>query len=476
MMKLPSRFQRIQLFLLLSVVLTLISALVTVYHARQKRDASQLIIHTYTVMQLAEDVHRQLVEMETGQRGYLLTKDSTFLKPFHRAELKVDEDLAKLVALAALPEASELLTKTIIPLVHKKKVSLEEGFDLLHTSHPSAAIDYVAAREGYLLMDSIQQAFTALEKIESGALSERSKELNRIFNVSNIFLYFSFGLIALITILAWLNLRTKQAENEHLVNALREWNLRLEKRVEERTAEVTSINKRLRTLIEEKDNFIGIVSHDLKSPLTGVMSIVKLMKMEGVQEKHSEYLRLIEETCNQMEKLVADILDENRLDQGAVSLSSESVSIKTIFEQLEREFGLMAKQKNISLSFNDSTDGAELISDESILSQALGNLISNALKFSPTGKAVTVRAVTNGNNFVVHVIDEGPGIPHDELPLLFKKFQKLTPRPTKGEGSTGLGLSIVHHLVDLLRGKVEVVSEPGKGSTFSIQIPRRAGK
>ena len=448
-------------------MLTCISALTTWYNAREKREVTELVIRAYRVLWIGADVNQQLMEMESGQRGFLLTSDSTFLLPYARAERQLDQDLLQFDSLVSSAEARIILQTRLASLVARKRLVFEESFETLRKKGPAAAAALVASRQGLNLMGDIQQAFSEIEQIERSTLDTRRDRLDAIYQANNIFQFVSFGLIASATLIAWSILRNKEQEIRHLVASLREWNIQLEKRVEERTVEIVTANQKLRELNDEKDRFIGIASHDLKSPLTGIMRLVRLMRLEGVAEAQREYLDLIHQSCVRMEKLIKDILDANQAEQG-VRIEKHRISVQELWKLLDDEFGRQAKIKSIDLRFHAVAETDSVYTDGAIAFQIISNLLSNALKFSAVGSAVDVVYQQIGGRACVSVADAGPGISVEELPFLFQRFRKLSARPTEGEHSTGLGLSIAKLLADRLGASIEVESTVGAGSTFRL--------
>ena len=196
------------------------------------------------------------------------------------------------------------------------------------------------------------------------------------------------------------------------------------------------------------------------------------MKLDSdkLTARHLEYIHLMESTCMDMNRLITDLLDLSRIEHGNMQVNSQMVSLSKVISQLDKHFTAWAFRKNIQLVFESKVPG--LVTDHDVLVRILDNLISNAIKFSPSGKAVTVTMKREGGYVRFDVEDKGPGIKDEEKIKLFKRFQRLSARPTGGESSSGLGLSIVKDLVDLLKGTVVVQSNFGQGTIFTIRIPQ----
>jgi signal transduction histidine kinase len=236
--------------------------------------------------------------------------------------------------------------------------------------------------------------------------------------------------------------------------------------------ELREANEKLRHVNEEKNHFLGMTAHDLKSPLNGVLGLIALLKKDiAPDSRQAEYLRYIEESCLNMKNLIMNLLDINRIEQGLTMINPERIALHTLVDRHVRMLQENARKKNIALIVDDAAGPVTLFTDANALGRVLENLLSNALKFSPADTTVTLRTVKNASSITFQIIDQGPGIREEDMPRLFGKFQKLSARPTGGETSTGLGLSIVKELVTSLQGKISVTSEWGKGATFSVEIP-----
>jgi PAS domain S-box-containing protein len=236
-------------------------------------------------------------------------------------------------------------------------------------------------------------------------------------------------------------------------------------------SERKKLEEKLIRLNKDKDHFIGIATHDLKTPLTGIFGLVRLMKDDGSNRPPSdiEYLTYIEEACINLQQLVTNLLDINRIETGLTVVNRQTFDIGLLLTSLKKEFLEFSRKKSIELDIYQIS--GLINTDEYSLKRILENLISNAIKFSPTGKKVMVITTLDHREVHIKVVDHGIGIPDKEIPFIFEKFHRSTNRPTGDEMSTGLGLSIVKELVTLLGGEIGVVSEVGEGTTFFVNLP-----
>ncbi|MEO8609490.1 MAG: hybrid sensor histidine kinase/response regulator [Chloroflexota bacterium] len=221
---------------------------------------------------------------------------------------------------------------------------------------------------------------------------------------------------------------------------------------------------------EMKNRFVRMASHDLKSPLMSLRMIVSLLPQKAdLPPKMQELMEAADNSIDTMKQVIEDFLDTAALqsDTGDVRLSRMQVG--SIIQDLMVEHSVNSTRKNIALE-PGSLDGT-INGDQFRFRQALGNLISNAIKYSPPDTVVHIWTERDDQNVRIFVADQGPGIPEEDQIRLFTEFGKLTPRPTGGEASTGLGLWIVKHLVNLQNGEVGLISPPEGGSIFWIEMP-----
>jgi signal transduction histidine kinase len=172
-----------------------------------------------------------------------------------------------------------------------------------------------------------------------------------------------------------------------------------------------------------------------------------------------------------MLELVKKLLDMNQLEAGGMEFRSTELDILPMVEGVVRQFESQAAAKHITIHYPSEFASCRVIADEQAMEQVLDNLLSNAVKYSPHGKHVFVRVLGSESKLRLEVQDEGPGISESDHAKLFEKFSRLSARPTGGEHSTGLGLSIVKKMVEAMNGRVWCESKLGKGTTFIVELP-----
>ncbi len=218
-----------------------------------------------------------------------------------------------------------------------------------------------------------------------------------------------------------------------------------------------------------KGEFIAAVSHELRTPLAVIMGLAELLKEEPLSPSAQESVDLILESAFRLKTMVDNLLDTSRLEAGRFEISKRPVSLKPLLMDLARSFQGVARLSGVA--FQVEVEEALLEADPERLVQVVGNLLSNAFKFTPPGGRVGLRAKRLGENLVLEVQDTGPGISQEELPRLFQRYARANNARTRGVSGTGLGLFISKHIVEAHGGRIEVESEEGKGSLFRVILP-----
>jgi two-component system, sensor histidine kinase and response regulator len=219
-----------------------------------------------------------------------------------------------------------------------------------------------------------------------------------------------------------------------------------------------------------RERFFRIASHDLKGPLGNIsMAQFLLRKTVGNDPDALSLLDMVSETVDTMKTVIDEFLSFAALQSGKIEMNIGSVSVDWMLSDLVKKYNLNASGKGIVVELG-VTPGVVCVDSERFM-QAMSNLISNAIKYSPQNSVVSVWSEEHDGFVRICVADQGPGIPANEREKLFTEFGKLSTRPTGGESSTGLGLWIVKHLIELQNGRVDVECPPEGGSIFYIDLP-----
>lgn len=235
---------------------------------------------------------------------------------------------------------------------------------------------------------------------------------------------------------------------------------------------------RLRRLSALKDEFMRMASHDLKNPLTevlGVASLVESLVPPGKPmpvEMHG-LIGSMKKSARRMQHIIEDFLDFQVLEDGVIRLALGSVDLVHLTEEIVSGNGTAAAAKDITLTWQPPEEPLPpVLGDERRLSQCVQNFVDNAVKFTPKGGQVTARVRLDGTRMLVEIQDSGPGLSDEDFGKVFRKYARLTGKPTGGETSSGVGLSIVKRLIERHEGgRVGVRNADAGGAIFWLELP-----
>ncbi|SFJ74928.1 ATP-binding protein [Thermoflavimicrobium dichotomicum] len=231
-----------------------------------------------------------------------------------------------------------------------------------------------------------------------------------------------------------------------------------------------------RRLDKMRKDFVANVSHELRTPLAMLQGYSEALIDDIAQspEEIKEIAQVINEESMRMGRLVRELLDLARMEAGHIQMHLSHLDVTQFIQRVVRKFQALARERGVEVTGEVAENLPIVRWDEDKIEQVLTNLIDNAIRHTPEGGAVTVRAFQSGKHIFLEVEDTGTGIPEEDLPFVFERFYKADKARTRGKGKsggTGLGLSIVKHLVNAHLGNVTVRSQVGKGTVFSVQLP-----
>jgi len=226
-----------------------------------------------------------------------------------------------------------------------------------------------------------------------------------------------------------------------------------------------------------RDDLTHMIVHDLRTPLTSIASGLRTLKaVARLDDQEQALLDVAIEGGNTLLSMINDLLDISKMEAGALQLRLQKVAPAELIREACQQVELLAQQKGQTLVAEPEGDLPAVYADHDLARRALVNLLGNAVKFTPSGGAVTVSAAVAGDDEVVFsVADTGIGIPEDARERIFDKFGQIESRKTGGRSSTGLGLTLCKLAVEAHGGRIWVDSEPGVGSTFSFTLGGGAG-
>jgi len=221
-------------------------------------------------------------------------------------------------------------------------------------------------------------------------------------------------------------------------------------------------------------DFVANVTHEIKTPLTAILGYVETLQEGAIEDRETakKFLSTIARHAERLNRLVEDLLTISNIELGEMRFCFENVSLSGIVESAMNIIQVKARGKKIEIVSEIPEELPQIRADRDRLSQVLINVLDNAVKFTPEGGRVTLAALTaTANEVVVRITDTGIGVPKDEVSRLGERFYRVDKTRSRELGGTGLGLSIVKHLMTAHKGRIEIESLLGRGTTVSLYFP-----
>jgi len=427
------------LFALLLILMLCFFSWQQVVQANQDISASQqALVDISQVRTLA-------VDAETGQRGFLITDDISYLDPYSKAITALPGQLKKLRVHASGNAESERDIRDLTALVDVKTAELKKTIQLRMDTGISEAIALVKTGRGKQLMDSIRALCVHMENEEMGVLEKRSaaaERKNKLAGVTTVLA--SLGLFGIVL---FTNLRMKREKDRALEAS------------------------------QAKSTFLANMSHELRTPLNAIIGYSEMLVEEAAEtgnEASVPDLQKIRAAGKHLLELINSVLDLSKIEAGKMDLYLETFSICTLVEEVISTVQLMAEKNGNLLTKTCPLDIGSMHADLTKIRQSLLNLLSNACKFTTNGTVslVVTREVLGEVNWIrFSVTDSGVGLTEDQAKSLFEPFTQADSSTTRKFGGTGLGLAITQRFAEMMGGRIGLISKPGQGATFTLILP-----
>jgi K+-sensing histidine kinase KdpD len=226
-------------------------------------------------------------------------------------------------------------------------------------------------------------------------------------------------------------------------------------------------------LQKENQSLLKIISHDIRAPFTQLFAMMQLLDLENgdISPSQRHYFdRMYHSLASGME-MVRNLHDVRAIDHDNITIVLEEMRLVPLIDKVNQSFKKLAGLKSININFERSSFDPEINSDPYILEKILSNVLSNAIKYSENESEVRVKLEKRGPDIILLYEDKGPGIPENELPKIYNKYTKLSPKPTMGESTTGLGMYLAMQFADLINAKIEVENILDAGLRVKIILP-----
>jgi two-component system sensor histidine kinase GlrK len=431
------------------------------------------------------DHEQKLADAILGQtryeRKYLLTKDEELHHQFVLAEKEVRKRLDEAISIADTEHKSEILTR--IKRSYEDYNSLfDEEVEFLKKQRPYShdrykekkgkSVDEILWELRNLRLYTEQDTYERMKQLgESGA---KASKITIILGAGFVLLGIMISISMTRSITQPLSLMRKKTREvaggrfgDHL-------DLSSPPEIGDLARDFNLMCNKLKETEKMKSDFFSLMAHELRTPLASIKEGTNLL-LRGIggeyKEKRETVLTVIAEESHRLIDLVNSLLDLSKMEAGMMALKVKESEISPLIDQAVYGMGPLATAKEVTLKVIIPQDLPDVRMDGERILQALRNLVGNAIKFTPRGGKVTISAQTMEQGLRVSVADTGPGIPKEDLNIIFDKFRQATITSYSKIKGTGLGLAIVKHIINAHGGKVWVESELGQGSIFTFLLP-----
>lgn len=386
------------------------------------------------------DLLYNLTTAETGQRGYILTQNGDYLKPYTNSLPTIKKDLGMLSGSPlSAPHRSQI--KQLVNLSNSKLAELQSTITTNQTEGQAAALAIINTNAGINDMHDLHQLITTITnaqdkklQAEVTVLQQRTEKLHYMAPL------LAFVEIVLIITIVYLSQKAIKKEQQ---------------------------------LENLKEQFVALASHQLRTPATAVKQYISLLlsgSFGKMKKEQKDVLAIINDSNERGIRVANSLLNITRVDSGNAIISEEPLNLSQFLSHVLTHYqGALKESRGQQLIVKMPRAPILARVDQFYIRLIFENLIENASKYSEDGKNITVSLKEVGNNIVFSVKDQGQGIKKDDIPLLFRKFSRLNQAIKIADGS-GLGLYLVKQAAQLHGGDVKVTSVPGKGSTFTVTI------
>jgi signal transduction histidine kinase/AmiR/NasT family two-component response regulator len=437
-------------------------------------NSSARVQHSYDVLQTLHELNTALTDTETNQRGFLLTQDSTYLNQYDAAIAQIRLALTELRRLTGSEPTTGDAIGQLAQLAGAKLDEMQRAIHAIQRGEQHGALELFGTGPGRQIMDDFRRNTQELEADQRQLLEIHRRREYRARLASEGVLVATV-LLSLLFVGAAALISRRFDERRRLL----EKEVAERKRAEERREALLTSERAARSEAERatrlKDEFVATMSHELRTPLNAIVGWASILRRDHRQHTVQQGVEVIERNAKLQARMVEDLLDMSRILSGKLAMELQRTDLSSVIEAAVAAVQPAADAKHVRLHVT-TVATAPVNGDPGRLQQVLWNLLTNAIKFTPTDGMVTILAREvehEGTHSVeISVSDTGQGIDPKFLPFVFDRFRQADASTTRRHGGLGLGLSIVKSLVELHQGTVEAHSDgEGRGATFIVTLP-----
>jgi signal transduction histidine kinase/CheY-like chemotaxis protein len=444
--------------LTVAIVVLLVAGAFSIAATIESRDLLRESMRMDEIAHQLDALERMILDEESAQRGFLISGRESYLVPYESAEQQLQHQIAEVRASLQATPLEVVLLDHVEAALDRKRREIAATLETYRSQSPEAAFAIVMTDQGKATMDDLRHALDSLRASNGQRGAAARGRLLRELSWTNA-VVISATLVSL------------------LGGVLGVWFVRRGLLVQQR-AQILHLEKdRAEQSDRQKSLFLANISHEIRTPMNAIIGFSRLLAERVRGAKETAYVDAILTSGKGLLALINDVLDMSKIESGKLELVYEPVDLRALTGSVVGMFAPMAQDKEIALSTQiEATVPQALSLDGNRLRQVLLNLASNAVKYTDSGGVRVVvdcvEAPPPGLHRVsIEVIDSGRGIDAADLEAIFDPFRQARSTEHDVQEGTGLGLAITRRLVTLMRGTLQVSSEPGRGSTFRVVLP-----
>lgn len=422
--------------------------------------------HSLSVQNRLDDLSIRLNMAETGQRGYLLTNNDSYLQSFTQASPHIQQDLQDLQQLTQDNTRQRQLLASMRPLIADKIDEMQQTIDLQRAGNRAAASQIVASNQGQILMQQIEQDIQAMQGEENRLLTRRDQAAQGALAGAVISSVLGLLVVCGAIVLAGRLIQIYLAQRERQA---------LERQTQLEAEQ--GLRRTAQEALSQRDQLFAIASHELKNPIAALLAaeqtLQRFLKRETLQNPRVPSLMQAQITqTRRLVELIDGMLDSSLIVNGAFLLVQSPLDFVQLVRQVVDEVQDTLNGQTLTV---DLPDEPIWVSGDAVrLAQVGGNLLQNAIRYSSAGTTIRVRVEADASTVRLTVSDQGIGMPADALPHIFNLLYRAPNVQERSVKGMGVGLYVTQQIVQLHQGTIAVESEEGKGSEFHVTLPRLA--
>lgn len=419
------------------------------------------VTHTQSVLTHLESVLTTVDDAETSQRGYILTRKPSYLQPYQTSRTQIGSQEGILQSLIAGEPSQGKNMAMLLQLINTKFVELQATITLEQQGQTQQAQTIVLSGQGKQVMDTIRQLITQMETSERAILAAQNSDVQtQLQKTLESGFFVTLMSITVLIIASSLSIRAIR-QREHLVV---QQGLMIES---EQLA-----RQQAEQAVQTRDQFLSIAAHEIRTPLTTLIGGWQMLRWRSEHHPAAdrrEDEEIISEQMDRLRELTDLVFDISRLDTGKLTIQHDTIDVALLTKKIAKGVQFVTEHHTLVV---ETAETPLLVRGDALrLEQVLNNLIQNAIKYSPHGGTITVQAVHEEDEAQIRVSDEGMGIPASDIPHLFERFYRASNADPLHINGLGIGLYVSNEIILQHEGRIQILSEEGRGSRFSIHLP-----